>query len=238
MLENPRIRPVLAIPLSVCAVTIRTVRKTSRKDRSDPNWVVGFVDGEGCFSIGFVTATWPSRSPRLQDRLPSDAQLRSRARGAQRLVLSDELAHFFGVGGVSINRRHDNHKEAPLPLSSSTGGDELLEVIVPFFRAHPLRTAKAVDFELVRTMPRDLSLLASISTRAGLIEIAEVAETDESPEVSERADQNPQRPYAGHPRPLTRVKRWSHLHGDMQGAQHHARRCTVRLARTRAKEGY
>ena len=29
-------------------------------------------------------------------------------------------------------------------------------------------------------------------------------------------NQNPQRPYAKHPRRITRVKIWSDLHGDMQ----------------------
>jgi hypothetical protein len=32
---------------------------------------------------------------------------------------------------------------------------------------------------------------------------------------SQKCERNPQRPYVGHPR-VFRMKRWSHLHGDMQ----------------------
>ena len=85
-----------------------------------------------------------------------------------------ELAEFFGVGGVSINRRHDNHKE-DLYRYQVNGRRELLEVIVPFFGAHPLRTAKAVDFELFAQC-LEICRSASISREQGLIEIAEVAE--------------------------------------------------------------
>jgi hypothetical protein len=51
----------------------------------------------------------------------------------------------------------------------------LLEVIVPFFRQHPLRTAKRGDFE---AFERCLNICACGRhlTAAGLIEIAEIAE--------------------------------------------------------------
>ena len=138
-----------------------------------PNWVVGFVDGEGCFSIGFA------RQPGRRDRrgYKTGYQVTHRfvvVQGARSASCLHELAEFFGVGGVSINRRHDNHKE-DLYHYQVNGRRELLEVIVPFFRAHPLRTAKAVDFELFAQC-LEICRSGKHLERAGLIEIAEVAE--------------------------------------------------------------
>jgi hypothetical protein len=95
--------------------------------------------------------------------------------GARSAHSLHELKDFFGVGGVSINRRHDNHTEH---LHRFTVGarKELLEVVIPFFREHPLRTSKRHDFE---AFARCLGICASGRHRtvSGLIEIAEIAET-------------------------------------------------------------
>ncbi len=44
------------------------------------------------------------------------------------------------------NRRHDNHRHTLLRFSVKRRR-ELVEVVVPFFEAHPLITAKQADFE-------------------------------------------------------------------------------------------
>ena len=46
-------------------------------------WIIGFVDGEGCFSIGFVRQ--PPRPPkRLCNRFPGDSRVRCDARRSER----------------------------------------------------------------------------------------------------------------------------------------------------------
>ena len=73
-------------------------------------WVIGFVDGEGCFSIGFVRQ--PNRASRSGYRTGYQVSHSFVVtQGAKSVSCLDELKDFFGVGGVSINRRHDNHKE-------------------------------------------------------------------------------------------------------------------------------
>jgi hypothetical protein len=95
--------------------------------------------------------------------------------GARSHRCLDELEAFFGVGAVSINRRHDNHKE-DLYRYGVQARDDLLNVIVPFFRRHPLRTSKRMDFE---GFARSLEICRSGRhlTVAGLVEIAMIAET-------------------------------------------------------------
>jgi hypothetical protein len=95
--------------------------------------------------------------------------------GARSRRCLEELEAFFGVGSVGMNRRHDNHKEH-LFRYSVQGRDDLLSVIVPFFRSHPLRTSKRHDFE---AFAQSLEVCRSGRhlTAAGLIEIASIAET-------------------------------------------------------------
>jgi LAGLIDADG endonuclease len=137
-------------------------------------WVIGFVDGEGCFSIGFVRQ--PSRTGRRGYKtgyqVTHDFVV---TQGASSVECLEELRDFFGVGQVYVNRRSDNHREN-LYRYSVTRRQDLLETIIPFFRDHPLRTAKRLDFEkfasCVERMAGDLH-----KTREGLVEIVEIAET-------------------------------------------------------------
>jgi hypothetical protein len=138
------------------------------------DWVVGFVDGEGCFSIGFVKQ--PDRVGRRGYR--TGYQVTHSfvvVQGARSVSCLDELKGFFGVGGVSINRRHDNHKE-DLYRFTASARDELLEVVIPFFRDHPLRTSKRDDFECFARCVEICEAGRHLKV-PGLIEIAEIAET-------------------------------------------------------------
>jgi hypothetical protein len=137
-------------------------------------WVVGFVDGEGCFSVGFVKQ--PDRAGRRGYR--TGYQVTHSfvvVQGARSLHALHELREFFGVGRVSINRRRDNHKEH-LHRYTVNARDELLEVVLPFFRENPLRTAKRDDFE---AFARCVEICASGRNRSPdvLIEIAQITET-------------------------------------------------------------
>ncbi len=47
---------------------------------------------------------------------------------------------------MGVNRRHDNHRE-DLSRFCVTRFADIRDVIVPFFQANPLRTAKRHNFE-------------------------------------------------------------------------------------------
>jgi hypothetical protein len=130
-------------------------------------WIVGFVDGEGCFSVPIFR----NRSCRLGWQVQPDFSVVQGARSVQ--VLHD-LERFFGCGHVGRNARHDDHREDLYRYSVRSLGD-LVETIVPFFEAHPLRTAKRDEFVrfagVVRLMSRKVHLSVD-----GLAQIARVAE--------------------------------------------------------------
>jgi len=108
-------------------------------------WVVGFVDGEGCFSIGFIHQ--PTRKQRSGYKVGIQVFHEfAVTQGERSLEALRQLNQFFGVGRIIINRRQDNHKEH-LYRYVVRRRSELLEVIIPFFKEHPLQTAKRDDFE-------------------------------------------------------------------------------------------
>jgi LAGLIDADG DNA endonuclease family protein len=132
------------------------------------------VDGEGCFSIGFVKQ--PNRASRRGYRAGYQVAhafvVTQGARSAQSLK---ELQWFFGVGRIHVNQRHDNHREHLMQFQVARRKD-LLETIIPFFDQHPLRTSKRQDFGAFK---RCMLIVASGEhrTASGLIKIARITET-------------------------------------------------------------
>lgn len=108
-------------------------------------WVVGFVDGEGCFSIGFINQSDRSTRKGYKTRIQVFHEF-AVTQGARSLHALQTLHRFFGVGSITCNRRSDNHTEH-LYRYVVRKRSELLQVIIPFFRQYPLQTAKRDDFE-------------------------------------------------------------------------------------------
>ena len=102
-------------------------------------WVVGFVDGEGCFSIAVVR----NRACRLGWQVQHEFSVTQAA--SSRMAL-EVLQQHFGCGHLIENRRNDNHRE-PLMRYSVKRRANLIERVIPFFEEHPLVTAKQADFE-------------------------------------------------------------------------------------------
>jgi hypothetical protein len=97
-------------------------------------WVVGFVDGEGCFSMAIQRC----RVMKLGWQVFPEFVV---TQGAKSLSALQFLMQFFCCGRIFVNRRHDNHKE-PLYRFCVCAVKDLREKIVPFFSENQLRTAK------------------------------------------------------------------------------------------------
>lgn len=137
-------------------------------------WVIGFVDGEGCFSIGFV------RQPDRADRKGYRAGYQvfhefAVTQGAKSVQCLHDLVEFFGVGSVIVNRRYDDHREHLYRYVVRRRAD-LIDTIIPFFAAYPMRSSKRRDFE---KFARCVELIDSgvHMTQEGLADIAEIAQT-------------------------------------------------------------
>jgi hypothetical protein len=131
-------------------------------------WIVGFVDGEGCFSCpiqrnGTMTLGW-----QVQPRFAV-------VQGERSVHVLELLKDFFGCGSIYRNRRRDNHKE-DLFVFNVFRLQHLTEIIIPFFEANPLRTAKLEDFLKFRQVLMMMKEKAHL-TRDGLRQIALITQT-------------------------------------------------------------
>ena len=130
-------------------------------------WVIGFVDGEGCFSVGVF------RNRILKNGWQVFPEFVV-TQGAKSLTALEELQKFFGCGKIFVNTRYDNHRE-PLYRYCVRSTEDLRTKIIPFFQKYPLRTAKRHDFarfvKIVRMMERKIHL-----TPIGMAKIAHMIE--------------------------------------------------------------
>jgi hypothetical protein len=131
-------------------------------------WVVGFVDGEGCFSISVVR----NAGCRLGWQVQHEFSVTQAATSRSALEM---LHQYFQCGRIIENRRRDNHRE-PLLRFSVKDRPHLAERIIPFFEEHPLITAKQSDFRSFRYVV-EMMCAGRHLRREGLAEIAQITET-------------------------------------------------------------
>ena len=98
----------------------------------DAQWIVGFVDGEGCFHVGISS----HRDMRAGVQVLPEFTVVQHKRDVK--VLHALKAH-FGCGVVRVN--HGDRMAYRV-----RDNEHLLERIVPFFMEHSLKTSKNVDF--------------------------------------------------------------------------------------------
>ncbi len=124
-----------------------------------PDWVVGFVDGEGCFHVSIQRH--PSMAIGYQV-LPEFVVVQHR-RDIQVLYA---LKRFFRCGVVRPNHE-DRYAYRVRRL-------ECLERICDFFLQHPLKTRKNIEMRRFRKIVL-LMKKGRHRTREGLLEIIEIA---------------------------------------------------------------
>ena len=137
-------------------------------------WVIGFVDGEGCFSIGCI------RQPGGRGRVGYGTGYQvahefAVTQGAQSVSCLQELESFFGVGQVLANKRYDNQREHLYRYVVRRRFD-LIETIIPFFRACRRHSSKQRNFEKFAQCVEMIDAGRHLSFE-GLAEIVEIAET-------------------------------------------------------------
>ena len=137
-------------------------------------WVLGFVDGEGCFSLGLVRQA--SRDDRVGYRAGYQVFHEFVVTQGERSVQClHDLRDFFAVGSVVMTRRTVDRRE-PVHRYVVRRRRELVDVILPFFEQHPLRSAKRHDFEKFAACVRRMDAGDHLDNE-GLAAIVEVVGT-------------------------------------------------------------
>lgn len=141
-------------------------------------WITGFVDGEGCFSVGFIRQPDKQEATRIRRGYKTGFQPFHEfavTQGEKSLESLQEIQDFFKVGRVYINKRYDNHNEHLYRYVVRKRTD-LVDVIIPFFKQHQLHTAKKKDFDKF-TQCVELIVQGRHLEHDGLLQIATIAQT-------------------------------------------------------------
>jgi len=103
-------------------------------------WIVGFVDGEGCFSVSvFKNKTTKNGWQIFPEFVVTQ--------GEKSLEALKIIKSYFKCGEIYINHRYDNHTENLYRFCVRNIHD-LKDKIIPFFESNNLRSAKIKDFEI------------------------------------------------------------------------------------------
>jgi hypothetical protein len=103
-------------------------------------WIVGFTDGEGCFSVSVIKNNTTKSGYQVFPEFVI-------TQGEKSKHSLNNIQKFFHCGKIYVNRRHDNHREH-IYRYCVRSIDDLEKIIIPFFQQHRLRTSKRNDFRL------------------------------------------------------------------------------------------
>jgi hypothetical protein len=101
----------------------------------DPNWVTGFVDAEGCFSIIIGRSNAPAAP--LKVRASFEINLHEKDK-----EILYKIQSFFGVGAVY------HRLDRKISVYKVTNINYMNNVIIPHFTKYPLISKKGADFLL------------------------------------------------------------------------------------------
>jgi hypothetical protein len=110
-----------------------------------PQWVCGFVDGEGCFSVAFHENPHVRRTRGWQVTAVFQVSQHERDR-----EILERLAHTFGCGKV-----RSKGPRSSVDVFSVTSSRELEQRVIPFFEHYELQV-KQNDFQLFASIVRTL----------------------------------------------------------------------------------
>jgi hypothetical protein len=122
------------------------------KSTISPEWIQGFTDAEGCFYFYMG-------KPNIKGKESSTWYLQASLEIAQNthdVAVLELIQSFFGCGIIKPKRTNNELKTAQSVRSVSryvvSNLSDVMNVIIPFFDAHPLFTSKSLDYEDWKTI--------------------------------------------------------------------------------------
>src|SRR5438034_8801221 len=104
-------------------------------------WLLGFVDGEGCFHIGITN----NKTMKLGKQVIPEFTIVQHVRD---IILLKAIKNHLGCGIIQSNRgkNENNPNHAPRWCYRVRAIKDLNQIIIPFFENNPLLTTKQKDF--------------------------------------------------------------------------------------------
>lgn len=110
----------------------------------EAQWIVGFVDGEGCFNLDIHI----KKDMRWGIQMQPEFTVVQHEYDVQILhALKDQ----FGCGSVGVNRKDETSTRMHYRCKNVK---DLHNMIIPFFEKHKLKTKKRIEFERFRDIVR------------------------------------------------------------------------------------
>jgi hypothetical protein len=129
-----------------------TVNKNTKPGLFYPNWVVGFVDGEGSFMVNLRSAGDVKSGFQVIATFVITLHEKD-------IALLHGIESFFGVGKVR------SYSKQGFVVYSVSALKDLANVIIPFFEKYPLLTQKRADFLLFKSVVELMSNKEHLNTQ-------------------------------------------------------------------------
>ena len=120
-------------------MSIKIPQKNIKSNLLHPQYIVGFVDGEGSFHI----AIYKDKNMKTGIKIIPEFHVSQRI--SSKKVL-DELQKYFQCGYVKANHAKNHHDATYVYVVRNR--DDLLNIIIPFFEKYSFKTEKQKDFIL------------------------------------------------------------------------------------------
>ena len=134
---------------------------TSLQRRNIPEYISGYVDGEGCFTVTF--------NKRAKARLGWELRPSfSVSQNEDRRQVLDIIREYFGRGYI---RRDYADKTVKFEIRDH---EDLISKVIPHFERFPLLSKKQKDFELFKRVCKIISLGDHLR-KDGFVEIVKIA---------------------------------------------------------------
>ena len=131
----------------------------NQQERLDSKWIIGFIDGEGCFHVAI------NKLPKMTLGWQVLPEFRVVQHQRDEKVLQ-RIQNFFEFG--QICRNHKDRKEFRVR------GLENLNKLVKFFKKYPLQTSKQKNFEVFAEVIKLMNERQHL-TKEGLNKIANLS---------------------------------------------------------------
>lgn len=123
-------------------------RLLEKNKQLHPQYIVGFVDGEGSFHIAIY------KDPRMNSGLKFIPEFHISQRISSKHVL-ESIRDYFDCGYVKANHAINQYDKTYVFVVRKR--EDLLEKIIPFFEKNPLKTEKQNDFLLFSQIVKSIS---------------------------------------------------------------------------------
>ena len=127
----------------------------------NPNWLVGFIEGEGCFFIDIAKSTG-----KLGERVQLTFQI---TQHIQDIILLQSIISFLGCGRI---KEFSGKNFVNVIISKFS---EIYEIIIPLLEEYPLRGHKLLNYKDFKKAAELMKSKAHL-TKEGLLEIKKIKE--------------------------------------------------------------